>query len=109
MKDGARHWWWERATAVALVPLTLWFLASIIAHSTDDYGAFVAWLTNPLEMASVALLLVTLFYHTALGLQVIIDDYVHSASKPLMLATVRLGCLALAAMGCFAVVDAAFG
>ncbi|WP_258589231.1 hypothetical protein [Mesorhizobium sp. AR02] len=58
-------------------------------------------MTNPLQMALMALLLVALFYHTALGLQVLIDDYVHSASKPLILTTVRLGCLALAAMGCF--------
>ena len=108
MKDGGRHWLWERVTALALIPLTLWFLASIIAHNGSSYGEFVAWLTNPLSMILMVLLLAALFYHIALGLQVVIDDYVHSARKPLVLITVRLGCLALAAIGCIAVVYAAF-
>ncbi|RAZ77027.1 succinate dehydrogenase, hydrophobic membrane anchor protein [Mesorhizobium atlanticum] len=108
MKDGARHWLWERATALALIPLTIWFLASIIAHSSSGYGEFVAWLTNPLSMVLMVLLLAALFYHIALGFQVVVDDYVHSARKPLVLMAVRLGCLALAAVGCIAVVYTAF-
>jgi succinate dehydrogenase / fumarate reductase, membrane anchor subunit len=101
--EGAGHWWRERVTAVALIPLTLWFFASIIAHSASDYSAVIAWLRMPSSTLIMVLLLVTLFYHTALGLQTIIDDYVHSARKVPALIIMRLGCLGLAAAGTFAV------
>ena len=80
-KEGVTHWWLVRVSAVALVPLTLWFLASIISHSGSDYATFIAWLRKPLVSALMVLLLVSLFYHTALGLQVVIEDYVHSATR----------------------------
>nr|WP_281407087.1 succinate dehydrogenase, hydrophobic membrane anchor protein [Mesorhizobium sp. B2-4-17] len=103
MKEGARHWWRERLSAVALIPLTLWFLASIVAHSASDYVAFVGWLRSPISAAMMVLLLVASFYHTGLGLQVIIEDYVHSPGKSAIIAMMRLGCVVLAAAGCLAV------
>jgi succinate dehydrogenase / fumarate reductase membrane anchor subunit len=102
-KEDAGHWWRERVTAVALVPPTLWFFASIIAHSGSDYSAVIAWLRMPSSTLMMVLLLVALFYHTALGLQIVIEDYVHSARKALALIIMRLGCLALAAAGTFSV------
>jgi succinate dehydrogenase / fumarate reductase membrane anchor subunit len=101
--EGTAHWWRERLTAVALIPLTLWFFASIIAHSASDYSAVIAWLRMPSSTLMMVLLLAALFYHTALGLQIIIDDYVHSARKVPALIIMRLGCLALAVAGTFAV------
>jgi succinate dehydrogenase / fumarate reductase membrane anchor subunit len=80
-KEGAEHWWMQRVSAVALVPLTLWFVASIIAHIGNDYPTFIAWLRTPLASVSMILLLVVLFYRTALGLKVVIEDYVHSGAK----------------------------
>jgi succinate dehydrogenase / fumarate reductase membrane anchor subunit len=109
MKEGARHWWRERLTAIALIPLTLWFLASIVAHSAGDYGAFVGWLRSPVSAAMVVLLLVTSFYHVSLGLQVIVDDYVHSPLKTAMMVMMRLGCTVLAAGGCLAVARIVLG
>jgi succinate dehydrogenase / fumarate reductase membrane anchor subunit len=108
-KEGVEHWWRQRVTAVALVPLTLWFAASIIAHSSSDYSAFIAWLKTPYSTLMMELLLITLFYHTALGLQVIVEDYVHSAAKLPTLFLVRLGCFALAAAGILAVLRIALG
>jgi succinate dehydrogenase / fumarate reductase membrane anchor subunit len=102
-REGAGHWWRERVTAVALIPLTLWFFASIIAHSGSDYSAVIAWLRMPSSTLMMVLLLIALFYHTALGLQIIIEDYVHSARKVPALIIMRLGCLALAAAGTFSV------
>ena len=67
-KEGVEHWWRERVTAVALISLTLWFVPSIIAHSGGDYGEFVEWLKTPLATCMMILLLIALFYHTALGL-----------------------------------------
>ncbi|NDV89524.1 succinate dehydrogenase, hydrophobic membrane anchor protein [Aurantimonas aggregata] len=107
-KHGAERWWMERVSAVALMPLTLWFVASIIAHSGSDHAAFVAWLRTPLATTLMVLLLIALFYHTALGLQVVIEDYLHSWTKVAGLLAVRLGCFALAATGIIATLRIAF-
>lgn len=108
-RAGSAHWWAERVSAVALVPLTLWFTALIIAHSGDDYAAFTAWLGTPLVSAAMILLLIALFHHTALGLQVVIEDYVHSGMKVAAVIAVRLGCFGLAVVGVLAVLRIAFG
>ena len=67
-KSGCQHWLVQRVTAVALVPLTLWFVASI-AHTGSDYPVFIAWLRTPFAAGGMILLLIALFHHTALGLQ----------------------------------------
>jgi len=107
-KEGVEHWWRERVTAIGLVPLTLWFVAAIVAHSGSDYATIVAWLKTPFTMLMMVLLLVFLFYHTALGLQVIIEDYVHSAVKIPALVAMRLGCLTCAVVGILAILHTAF-
>ncbi len=108
-KHGAEHWWMQRVSAVALVPLTLWFVASIIAHTGSDYATFIVWLRTPLISILMVLLLIALFYHTALGLQVVIEDYVHSGVKFAALVAVRLGCFALATTGIAAALRIGFG
>ena len=108
-KSGVEHWWAERVSAVALVPLTLWFVASMIAHTGNDYVGFVAWLKEFPTTIPMVLLLVALFHHTALGLQVVIEDYVHSDLKFAAIVAVRLGCFAFAAAGILATLRIAFG
>jgi succinate dehydrogenase / fumarate reductase, membrane anchor subunit len=108
-KEGAGPWWAERVSAVALVPLTLWLVASIIAHTGSDYATFIAWMRMPLPAILMTLLLIALFYHTALGLQVVIEDYVHSATKFAAVIAVRLGCCALAGAGIVAILCIALG
>ena len=107
-KEGVREWWAERVSAVALVPLTLWFAASIIAHTGSDYATFIAWMRTPLAATLMVLLLIALFHHTALGLQVVIEDYVHSGAKFAWVLAVRLGCFALATAGVVATLQIAF-
>ena len=102
-KEGVRAWWAERVSAVALVPLTLWLAASIIAHARSDYGTFIVWLRTPLAAILMILLLIALFYHTALGLQVVIEDYVHSSIKFAAVIAVRFGCYGLATAGVVAI------
>jgi succinate dehydrogenase / fumarate reductase membrane anchor subunit len=102
-KEGVGAWWAERVSAVALVPLALWFAASIIAHTGSDYATFIVWLRTPLAAILMILLLIAVFYHTALGLQVVIEDYVHSATKFAAVIAVRLGCCALATAGVVAI------
>ena len=107
-KGGVGAWWAERVSAVALVPLTLWLVASIIAHTGNDYATFIVWLRTPLTAIALILLLVALFYHTALGLQVVIEDYVHSGIKFEAMIAMRLGCCALATAGVVATLRIAF-
>lgn len=108
-KSGVEHWWAERVSAVALVPLTLWFVACIIAHTGSDHATFIAWLRTPIASILMILLLVALFHHTALGLQVVIEDYIHSGVKFAAVVAVRLGCFALAVTGIMATLQIAFG
>lgn len=98
-KGGVKHWWAQRVSAVALVPLTVWFVGSVIAHTGDDYGALISWLRTPLASLAMVVLLLALFHHTALGLQVVIEDYVHSNARFAAVIAVRLGCFAFASAG----------
>jgi succinate dehydrogenase / fumarate reductase membrane anchor subunit len=108
-KTGVGVWWAERVSAVALVPLTLWFTASIIAHTGSDYATLVVWLRTPLTAIMMILLLITVFYHSALGLQVVIEDYIHSGARFAAMIAVRLGCSALAAVGIVAILRIGLG
>jgi succinate dehydrogenase / fumarate reductase, membrane anchor subunit len=108
-KEGVQHWWMERVSAVALVPLTLWFIAAIIAHTGSDYVTFIAWLRTPLTTVLMILLLIMLFYHAALGLQVVIEDYIHSTAKFATVIAVRLGCFAIAVAGIVATLRISVG
>jgi succinate dehydrogenase / fumarate reductase, membrane anchor subunit len=108
-KEGGAVWWLERATAIALVPLTLWFTASLIALSGRDYAALVIWLRTPLAALLMVLLLIALFSHLALGLQVVIEDYVHSWVKIPALMALRFACFALGVAGILATLRIAFG
>jgi succinate dehydrogenase / fumarate reductase membrane anchor subunit len=109
-RDGLGHWWMQRMTAVALLPLTLWFAASLIACSRSDYGIFIMWLRKPRTAVLMVLLLIALFYHMALGLQVVVEDYVHTdrLKMPTVVA-IYLGSFALAAAGIIAILRIAFG
>jgi succinate dehydrogenase / fumarate reductase membrane anchor subunit len=82
-------------------------VASIVAHTGSDYAVFILWLRTPLTAIPMILLLIVLFYHSALGLQVVIEDYVHSGSKFAAVIAVRLGCSALAIAGVVAVLQIA--
>ncbi|MDF2117939.1 succinate dehydrogenase, hydrophobic membrane anchor protein [Roseiarcaceae bacterium H3SJ34-1] len=108
-KRGSRHWLAERVTAIALVPLTVWFVASIIARAGSDYTAFVSWLSTPFASVGMILLLIALFHHTALGLQVVIEDYVHSGARFAAVIAIQLCCYGLAVVGVIAILHIAFG
>lgn len=109
-REGVGHWWMQRVTALALIPLTLWFAASLIARAGDDYSAFMLWLHSPFTSVSMVLLLSALFYHMALGLHVVVEDYVHTDRiKIPTVVVIHLGCFALAAAGIIATLRIAFG
>ena len=107
-KEGVEHWWLQRITAVALVPLSLWFVIAIIRLVSADSDGVRDWVGNPLPAIMLVLLLIATFYHAALGLQVVIEDYIHAELTKLgLVVVVRLGCFALAVAGMFAVLSMA--
>ncbi|MGO8921177.1 MAG: succinate dehydrogenase, hydrophobic membrane anchor protein [Stellaceae bacterium] len=109
-KEGVEHWWAQRVSAVALIVLGLWFAASLIALAGADRAAVIAWLRHPLPAIATVLMLIAVFYHAALGLQVVIEDYVHAEWLKLStLVAMRLICIAFAVAGIFAVLRIAFG
>lgn len=109
-KEGVEHWWAQRVTAVALVPLTIWFVASLIGHLGLGYGDAKLWLHAPGIAIPMALLVIATFAHMALGVQVVIEDYVHhEGTKLVSLLVVRLGCWAVGAAALFAVLRVGFG
>ena len=77
-RDGTRHWWAQRLTAVALVPLGLGFVVAMLALVGSDYDDARAALAHPVAAALWILFTVALFHHAQLGLQVVVEDYVHS-------------------------------
>jgi succinate dehydrogenase / fumarate reductase membrane anchor subunit len=108
-KEGVEHWWIQRVTAAALIPLTLWFMASLIALAGSDYSVFIGWLRSPIITILVVLLLIALFFHMALGLQVVVEDYIHSnRAKIPTLVIIHFGCFSLAVTGIIAALRIAF-
>lgn len=77
-KDGLHHWWVQRLTAVALIPLVVWFAVSLVMLSGADYDAARAWIGSPVVMVLLILTIVIGLHHAQLGMQVVIEDYVHS-------------------------------
>lgn len=104
-RAGVTHWWAQRVTAVALIPLSLWFTAAMTRLAGASYEALTSWLRAPLTPILMVLLLLALFHHLALGMQVIIEDYVRSSRVKLVaVIIVQLACSVLAVAGVVSVV-----
>ena len=109
-KEGVEHWWAQRITALALVPLTVWFVVEVIALAGADRAFFVEWVRNPMSAVLLVLLLVATFYNGALGLQVVIEDYVENEAVRLgALIVMRLLAIVFAARGILAVLKLSLG
>lgn len=76
-KDGTRHWWIQRITALALVPLTLWLAYYLARIASMGYEQALVWVRSPLTSVLLLSTILALAYHAKLGLQVVIEDYVH--------------------------------
>lgn len=74
---GSGHWQAQRLTAIAVFPLSLWFLGSLLIYSPGDYTAMIEWLNPPLAATGMILFIGVLLYHGQLGIQVVIEDYLH--------------------------------
>jgi succinate dehydrogenase / fumarate reductase membrane anchor subunit len=101
-KAGVGHFWAQRVTAAALVPLTVWFLASVVAYVGADYDATITYLKHPFVAVLLLLFIGATLWHTQLGLQVIVEDYIHRESTKIALIVLvtffAIGLFAIAAM-----------
>ncbi|MGA2188551.1 MAG: succinate dehydrogenase, hydrophobic membrane anchor protein [Steroidobacteraceae bacterium] len=109
-KNGTGQWWAQRVTAVALIPLTLWFFFSLLALPALDFDAARAWLALPISSFLAVLLVAVLTYHSYLGTTEVIEDYVHAAGMK-VLSLLLLGFLYVLVGGAsiFAILRVAFG
>jgi succinate dehydrogenase / fumarate reductase membrane anchor subunit len=102
-KEGVQHWWWQRVSAIALIPLSLWFVAELVFLTDVDRATAIQWLGSPVTLGLMSLFLVALVYHAVLGLQVVIEDYIHARpAKLVLLLLVQFAGFALATAGIIA-------
>jgi succinate dehydrogenase / fumarate reductase, membrane anchor subunit len=109
-RSGLQHWKMQRLTAISNVLLVLWFLFSAMALSGSDYDEVRRWMASPVTASLVVLLIISTFYHARLGLQVVVEDYVHhEGAKVAALVAIALLVLALAVACIVAVLTIAIG
>ena len=109
-KSGAHHWWLERLTSVSTLLLFIWFLVAIFRLPNLDHATVVEWIASPIAAVPMLLLIVSTFWHLKLGLQVVIEDYVHEDGLKLFSITLlNFFVIALGALAFFSVLKIAFG
>ncbi len=109
-KEGTGHFWAQRITAVALIPLTFMFVVIIFNFIGADHARAVALMGNPLVAVVMLMFIIASFYHSQLGLQVVIEDYIqHEGLKTASVLAVSLGTFALGIASVFAVLKLSFG
>jgi succinate dehydrogenase / fumarate reductase, membrane anchor subunit len=108
-KSGAHHWWLERLTSVSTLLLFIWLLVALLRLPRLDHDMVTQWLASPLAAVPMLLLIVSTFWHTKLGMQVIIEDYVHEEGLKLFTITLlNFFVVALGALAFFSVLKIAF-
>ena len=107
-KHGAQHWWAQRVTAASNLFLMIWFFAAIIRLPAYDYDTVHSWLGSPWAAVPLILLVVSVFYHFRLGLQVVIEDYQQDTSRIALLLLLNFFTVASAAIALFAILKVAF-
>ena len=108
-KDGTEHWWMQRLSAVALIPLGLWFAVSLLALPDLGHDTLSLWIAEPISSVGLVLFVVAAGYHSHLGLQVVVEDYVAGALKVATLIALSLVHIGLGVAGVLAVLRIGFG
>lgn len=109
-KDGTHHWWLQRVTAIANIPLVIFMVISFVGNVGKSHAEWVAWLKQPLASVLVILFVANFVYHMRLGLQVIVEDYVHDkGTKVASMLVITFACVLIAALSIFSVLRIAFG
>jgi succinate dehydrogenase membrane anchor subunit len=109
-KEGVHHWWLQRLTSVALVPLTVWFVVSLLSVPSFDHATISAWMGQLWTAVFLILLVLTAAWHSQLGVRVVVEDYVHGhGAKALVLALITFFHVVIAAAGVLAILKMALG
>jgi succinate dehydrogenase / fumarate reductase membrane anchor subunit len=109
-KEGVHHWWVQRLSSVALVPLGIWFLVSLFSLPSLDHATVTAWMGQLWTAVFLILLVLTASWHSQLGVRVVVEDYVHGRGmKALTLVLVTFFHVVIAAAGVLAVLKVALG
>jgi succinate dehydrogenase / fumarate reductase membrane anchor subunit len=109
-REGAHHWWVERLTSVSTLLLFIWLFVSLLRLPGLDYRTVTEWLQSPLAAVPMLLLILSTFWHLKLGMQVVIEDYVHEeGSKFLSILLLNFATVIGAAFALFAVLKIALG
>lgn len=107
---GAHHWLLQRYTAIGTLLLGVWFIVSLLLLPNLDFGTVRAWIARPLPATAMALLVISAFWHARLGMQVMIEDYVHEeGSKFAVITALNLAAIAGGAFGLFCIIRLALG
>ena len=77
-KEGTHHWWAQRLTAIALIPLCVWLIYSLVSMTGMEHSVVIEWIDSPIVTVLLILFIFSLFYHAQLGMQVVIEDYIES-------------------------------
>jgi succinate dehydrogenase / fumarate reductase membrane anchor subunit len=108
-KEGVAHWWGQRLSALALIPLGLWLVISLVCHAGADRAAIVQWLGSPFTLGALALTIIAVFYHAVLGMQVVIEDYIHTkGAKFALVILLQFAAFAFAAAAIVSLLVVAF-
>jgi succinate dehydrogenase / fumarate reductase, membrane anchor subunit len=108
-KEGVHHWWLQRLTSIALVPLAIWFVVSLLSLPAFDHGAVISWMAQSWTALFLILFVLVATWHSQLGVRVVVEDYVHGGSKTLALVLITFIHAVVAVAGVFAVLKVAFG
>jgi succinate dehydrogenase / fumarate reductase, membrane anchor subunit len=108
-KEGVHHWWLQRLTSIALVPLTIWFVVSLLSLPSFEHVTVLAWMGQSWTALLLVLFILVATWHSQLGVRVVVEDYVHGGSKTLWLVVITFIHALVAATGIFAVLKVAFG
>ena len=103
------HWWYQRVTAIALIPLSLWFGFALMSLPGTGFGEVVEWIQRPWNTLALVVFIMASFYHAILGIQVVLEDYVHTEwlQTKSILAT-KMALIVVALLMLFAVLKVAF-
>ncbi len=107
-KEGAHHWWMQRVTAFGNLLLVLWFVISLLRLPSLDYLVVVSWLSAPIPAVLLTLLVVNVCYHFRLGMQVVIEDYVHGGGRIFALGILHLWTFIMSGLALYSIFKIAF-
>jgi succinate dehydrogenase / fumarate reductase, membrane anchor subunit len=109
-KNGTHHWWMQRVTAIGLLPLVVWLLVSLVGLVNAGHSQVITWISSPFTTLLLILFIFSGFYHAKLGLQVVIEDYVHTEGTKIMsLLLINFACISMGLLAIIAILKTSFG